>query len=281
MENKQPEQGSIQLDNQCIQVRIQMPSGRFQVTDKVSGVVWIMKPGHSSGQVVFHSGDAEAEYRFGIKGKRGILFHSNYYMLRSGDIEDFHDVSLEGHLGDDTETKITIRYLLSTTFPILNCYCYVSGKQADQLYSIKFPLGLRLPDTEKNNIWLPQSIADIKKDNPDIDKELHQPTKNENHHVIGAPFFILTKLRTENKACGCIGFLQHPLSILEILSQKNDRFVHPSSSKLDKTGKTIENPYYFRYQFVPSDDAHALSWLYKEYLLEKESPISLLTDKIL
>ncbi len=277
MENKQPEKGSIQLDNQCIQVRIQMPSGRFHVTDRVSRVVWSMKAGNSSGQVVFRSGDTETEYRFGIKGKRGILFHKNYYMLRSADLEDFHDISLEGNLGDDKETKITIRYILSTTFPILNCYCYVSGRQEDKIHSIKFPLGLRLSDNENNNIWLPQSIADLKKDNPDIDKELHHPTKNENHRVAGAPFFILTKRKSENKACGCIGFLQHPLSLLEIFSQKNERFVHPSSSRLDKTGKTIENPYYFRYQFVPSDDPHALSWLYKEYLLEQEHQISLLT----
>ncbi len=278
MTNKQPEEGSIQLDNQCIQVRILMPSGRFQVTDKVSGVVWNMKTGHSSGQVVFRSNDTDAEYRFGIKGKRGILFHSNYYMLRSTDTEDFHDVSLEGDLGDDKETKITIRYLLSTTFPILNCYCYVSGKQEDQLYSIKFPLGLRLADNENNHIWLPKSIADIKKDNINIDEELHQPPKNDNHRVVGAPFFILTKRKANYKSCGCIGFVQHPLSIFDIFNEKNERFVHPSSSRLDKTGKTIAKPYYFRYQFVPSDDPHALSWLYREYLLEQENQISLLIN---
>ncbi|MBN2330136.1 MAG: hypothetical protein JXR73_23555 [Candidatus Omnitrophica bacterium] len=273
MMNQNIEEGAIQLDNQGIQVRILAPGGRFQVTDKVSGAVWSMRAGNSSGAVSLQEADQEIEYKFG--SKQGVLFTENYYMTRSTDTEDFHDVSLTGSLCDDQETKITIRYLLSTTFPVLNCYCYASGKRCDQVQKIQFPLGFRLADGEGNNIWLPRDVKQLQSDGSDQSVALFQPPPEENHRAAGAPFFILTRRDSERQACGCIGYLQHPLSLLDVIREKNNRYATPLSTKLDVTGKIERNPYYFRYQFVPSDDPDALSWLYREYLLQQESSFQL------
>ncbi len=273
-ENK-PEQGAIQLDNQCIQLRILMPSGRFHVTDKVSGAVWSMKAGNSSGMLTVLSEGGETLYKMGGHPKTGISFSKNFYMVRSTATEDYHDVSLSGTLGEDKNTLVTIRYLLSTTFPVLNCFCYVSGMQAEQVQKIQFPLGLRSIEDENHRVLLPQEIKPI---SSEIDSEvdpLWEPPTDREHRIVGSPFFILTQRLTPEKSGGCIGFLQHPLSMLEIHQGKQERFVHPLSSRLDVTGKSEKKPYSFRYQFVPSDDLEALSWLYKEYLMEPIVPIEL------
>lgn len=271
MVETKPEQGAIQLDNQGIQVRIMTPSGRFQVTDKVTGVVWNMKPGRSSGTIVSLRDGKEIVYTLGGSGKRGVLFTRNYYMTRSTSTDDYHDVSLTGALGDDPSVQITIRYLISSTFPVVNCYCYASGEHMEQIYKIQFPLGLRLADGDRNAIWLPREIDKLQLDDVRGNETVWQPSSDREHRVAGAPFFILTQAGIHDKTCGCIGYLQHPLSLLEIQKGEKERFVHPSSSRLDITGKSEKKPYHFRCQFVPSDDLEALCWLYKEYLLDRES----------
>ncbi|MGC9328274.1 MAG: hypothetical protein ACP5I1_11615, partial [Candidatus Hinthialibacter sp.] len=175
----------------------------------------------------------------------------------------------------DPDTQITIRYLLSTTFPVLNCYCYASGTRREQVQKIQFPMGFRLADGEANNIWLPQDLNQLQSDDCNQPVPLFQPSPEQNHRAAGAPFFILTRRDSEKKACGCIGYLQHPLSWVDIHREKNNRYATPLSENLDVTGKIERNPYYFRYQFVPSDDPAALSWLYREYLLQQESSFQL------
>lgn len=270
MPDKKNESGAILLDNQSIQMRILMPSGRFQVTDKVAGVVWTMKTGRGSGLVTLQSEDKERDYKMGVSGSKGILFTRNYYMTRSAAADDFHDVSLAGVLGDDPETTVTVRYLLSSSFPILNCYCYVSGKQEERVSQIQFPLGWRLSGKEGNNFWLPRDIQTLQSPGSPNKPDLWSPSPDEDHRVVGAPFFALTQAGTHNRTGGCIGCLQHPLCRLEIVRSGGGRCAQPSSSRLDVTGKSEKNPYYFRYQFVPSGDLEALSWLYRDYLSEPE-----------
>ncbi len=270
MPDKKPEPGAIQLDNQSIQVRILMPSGRFQVTDKVAGVVWTMKTGRGCGFVTLQSEGKERDYKMGVSGSKGILFTQNFYMTRSAASDDFHDVSLSGVLGDDPETTVTVRYLLSSSFPILHCFCYISGKQEERISRIQFPLGWRLSAKKGNGIWLPRGIQWVESPDSRDEPDLWSPSLDEDHRVVGAPYFAITQEGMYNRMGGCIGCLQHPLCRLEIAGSGGGRCAQPSSSRLDVTGKSEKNPYYFRYQFVPSSDLEALSWLYRDYLSEPE-----------
>lgn len=274
MTDKKPEQSEIRLDNQSIQVRILIPSGRFHVIDKVAGMTWSMKTGHHSGSVILKTDEKAIEYSLGATGRKGVAFSQNYYMVRSTPTDDYHDVSLSGTPKDDPSIVVTVRYLLSYTFPILNCYCYVSGEREERVHSIQFPLGFNLADSEENKVWLPHHLP-VEPDESDGGDPLWLPPADREHRVIGSPFFILTQKNAQNKACACIGYVQHPLSRLDIRKGNKSRYVLPSSSQLDITGKSEKNPYSFRCQFVPSDDPEALSWLYKEYLMEPESSLPL------
>jgi len=275
MADKKAEQSEILLDNQSIQLRILIPSGRFQVTDKVAGITWSMKIGHHSGSIVLKQDEKEIEYSLGTTGKNGIPFSQNYYRVRSTSTDDYHDVSLSGTPKDNPSILITVRYLLSYSFPVLNCYCYASGDRAEQLHSIQFPLGFSLANSETNRIWLPQSVQDEESNTRSENDRIWLPPADREHRVVGAPFFILTQKNTQSKTGSCIGYVQHPLSRLDIRKGNGIRYVLHASSHLDVTGKEEKNPYYFRCQFVPSDDLEALSWLYKEYLTQPELSLQL------
>jgi len=265
------EAGSIQLDNQAIQLKVFMPSGRMQVLDKVSGVLWAMRSGSYSGSILIESDEGDREYFFGHSGARGLLFTSNYYMLRNSEEEDFHDVSLTGSLDGDPNALVTIRYLLSTTFPVLNCFCYAAEPILGRVKKIAFPFGWNLPRREGNRILLPKNLEELKDgESPPSFSNLWEPTPNEKHLAAGAPFFVMIRKGQGEKACGCIGYMQHPLSLLEIAHDNSGRYASPSSSLLDETGKSEAKPYRFRCQFVPTDDLEAIIWLYREQLLTGE-----------
>ncbi len=261
------EKGSIQLDNQCIQVKILMPSGRFQVKDKVSGISWTMQPGRKSGSTLVKQPSGEREYIFGAKGKNGIQFKTNYYLKRLSGEDDFHDVSLSGIMGNDPNNTMTLRYLISTTFPVLNCFCFFKGDKMERIKKIRFPLGFQIPDSSLSHIYIPQDPEKYTQANTEtLQNELWEPPKQEEHRVVGTPFFIATQKKDEEKSSGVIGFLQHPLSLLEIHRGMTGRFVTPSSARLDETGKSEDYPYHIRYQFVPTDDLEAITWLCWEHL---------------
>ena len=270
-ESPQTKTGLIQLDNQSIQLQIRMPSGRFQIMDKVSGMTWSMQSGQKSGTVILESNGDSNEFRFGYKGKRGVQFKTNYYMPRSSSEEDFHDVSLTGVMGDDKETSITIRYLLSTTFPILKCFCFIEGSNAGSIKKIAFPDGLSAPDKEGAHILLPKDIKSFYAPNTQhLSKLFWEPDPKENHRVVGTPFFVITRKGSNGKACSCIGFLSHPHCSLEIQRNKTGRIVTPVSTHLDETGKSEDHPYQFRCQFFPTLDLEAIAWLCRERLQEKD-----------
>jgi hypothetical protein len=273
--NKKSESGAIQLDNQCIQLKISMPSGRLQVFDKVSGITWYMKSAKGSGFITSKEGEKEFDHEMGGTRKRDIQFDENFYMVRSTTYEDFHDVTLSGVLGHDVDTKIHVRFLLSTTFPILNCYCYCTGENLSRIQKIQYPLGWKIPDNESGEIWLPQDLQGIENSESESTKQLFQPDDKENHRIVGSPFFIVTRKKSFDKVAGCIGFVQHPLNTIEIERNHEERYTHPYSSRLDVTGLEKDTPYFFRYQFVPSDDIEALSWLYQEYLMDEDKHFQL------
>ncbi len=298
--NNQIKEGSIELDNQSIVVRILMPSGRVHVTDKVTGYIWSMHPGNKSGEAVLNQGDeprenktvgavlepplhpvlnqeeGPKEYKFGISGKRGIQFTKNYYMMRSTGEEDFHDVSLTGNLGDDPSTNISIRFLISTTFPVLNCFCYTEGPRSGEVDKISFPLGWHLPDSFENHIYLPHTLEDfLKMEFDNMQERLWEPSPQEEHRIVGSPFFIATKGNPSDseKSCGVIGYHHHPLYMLEIRRGRKGRFATSTSARLDETGKSETNPFHIRYQFVPTANLKAISWLCWEQLMtQTESP---------
>jgi hypothetical protein len=271
--NHNPEPGSIQLDNQSIAVKILMPSGRMQITDKVSGVVWSTQAGGGCGTATAQNETGDYEIKFGLSGQKGVLFKTNYYMLRSLGAEDFHDVGLTGARSGDSSTAWTIRYLLSTTFPVLNCFCYVSGAAAEKVKKFQFPRGLHLPNGDGNHLYLPRNLVEFRNpDRVDLQNELWEPPNGEDHRVIGTPFFVMTRKGRGAIHSGCIGYLQHPYSFLEIRRAASGQFVTPASARLDETGKSEERPYHFRYQFVPTDELEALSWLCREQLQETFEP---------
>ncbi|MEW6234147.1 MAG: hypothetical protein AB1656_02055 [Candidatus Omnitrophota bacterium] len=265
------EAGSIQLDNQAIQLKVFMPSGRMQVLDKVSGVLWAMRSGSYSGSIRIELEEGEREYSFGRSGAHGLLFTSNYYMLRNSEEEDFHDVSLTGALDGDSNALVTIRYLLSTTFPVLNCFCYAAGPFLERVKKIVFPFGWNIPHREGNRILLPKNLEELRSgESRHSFSNLWEPAQGEKHLVAGAPFFVMIRKGQGEKVCGCIGYMQHPLSLLEIDQDEAGRYASPSSSRLDETGKSEAKPYRFRCQFIPTDDPEAITWLYREQLLTGE-----------
>lgn len=267
---EQVEEGSIHLDNQGIQVTVLCPSGRIRVLDKVSGIEWVMKSGRNSGNLYTKENGQDKTYTFGLSGENGILFKTNFYMLRNTEEEDYHDVSLTGSLGNQPGTLLTIRYLLSNTFPVLYCFCYVYGNVTQHLAKVQFPLGFQMDESKNSEILLPKDTQSLQKESiADAPDELWQPSGENEHLVIGAPMFVMTK-RERDRASSCIGYLQHPLSTLEIRQADTGRYVTPSSSRLEVTGITEELPYRVRYQFIPSDDLEAIAWLYHEHLNEPQ-----------
>ena len=261
-----PESGAIQLDNQSIQVKILMPSGRFHVTDKVSGLQWSLAAGSGCGTLWFEENQAKTKYSLGHKGSQGVLFTTNYYSIRYDADDDFNEASLTGVLGDDPETTVTIRYLLSSTYPILDCFCHVDGKKADYVSKIVFPLGFQLPLSPQNHIFLPTALTVLKpleQCGPQL--PLWDPVEKENHQVAGSPFFILSK-RDNKKSSSCMGFMQDPLSLMEIQHTPPNRFLSSMTPKAQETGCSEDFPYKLRYQFFPSDDLRAVYWLCYEYL---------------
>ncbi len=273
---KNDKKGTIQLDNQAILLTVFMPSGRIQVLDKVSAVLWAMHPGKYSGSIQTVTEQGTHNYQIGQSGKNGIFFNENFYMTRNTETDDFHDITLKGTMGNDPDTHVTIRYLLSTTFPVLNCFCYVAGPKLSDISKLSFPMGLNIPHREGNQILLPETLQELKVDaineQPD---ELWEPEKDKDHFVAGAPFFVMIRRGQGTKAAGCIGYMQHPLSTLEITNGSQGRVATPVSTEPDKTGISVDQPYHFRYQFIPSDDPKAISWLYREQLMHNMDRIVL------
>jgi hypothetical protein len=270
--NDKAETGSIILDNQSVKVKVQMPSGRIQVTDDVAALTWTMKTGNACGYLWFEEQGKEKKYSLGHKGKRGVLFKTNYYTVRSDRVEDYHDVSLSGPLGDDPDTTVHIQYLLSTTYPVLDCRLWVTGAKQAALRRIEFPLGFNLPFTRNNHIYLPLELKLLKSpEHYSGQLPLWDPVEKENHQVAGSPFFILSQKKSEEQSIGAIGFLPHPLCQMQIRFTSLGRALTPVAPMPDEIGCTEQTPYRIRYQFFPSDDLQAIYWLCYEYLFTEHT----------
>jgi hypothetical protein len=260
------EQEIVQLDNQHLLVDIVVPSGRINILEKVSGIEWKMTPSRASGSVFLHENNVEEELSLGMAGELGISFKTNFYLKRNTEEDDYHDISLTGSLGKYANTIFTVHYLISNSFPVLYCFCYANGPHEDKITKVNFPLGFQLMDDPRNNLYLPEDVKTLQNDTlPSENERMWQPERSQEHRVIGTPYFVMTQRHNE-KASACMGFLQHPLSMLEIHRSGTGRYVTPSSSRLDVTGLSEEMPYQFRYQFFPTDDMEAINWLSQEYL---------------
>ena len=264
--NESAQGEAIFLDNQRLKVAIFVSSGLIQVFDPVAGVEWNMDSQGCAGRIVVQAGDQAEVFHLGKKGEDGVLFQNYSYLLRSLGEDDYHDVCLSGSFGSDRANILTIRYLLSNTFPVLNCFCYIRGEVLPAVKEIHFPHGFLLPHTSRNHVYLPAKL------NAFQDEEstgwadcFSEPDPKGEHVVAGAPFYVLTRAIRERGAC-CLGFLQSPFSTFCIQRQGRRRIVTPESSHLEQTGKTVEHPYHFRYQFEPMDDPSAILWFCREYL---------------
>ncbi len=264
------EKGTIQIDNQAIQVSFRLPSGRFQVLDKVSGVCWSMFPGAECGTIQVEENSELQEYKLGVKGKKGVLLTSNYYITRNTEIDDFYEVHLSGTLGDNPDTTITLRYLLSKTFPVLNCFCFIEGKRFDYIKRISFPRGFHIPHQENSHILIPRDIKHLTEEHLSAEQHLWEPSPLQSHRVAGTPFFIILRQKENNQASTCIGYTQHPRVFIDIAKEPKGWFITPSSNQLEETGKSEKKPYHIRYQFAPTSDKQAIEWLYQEQLLAED-----------
>jgi hypothetical protein len=225
-----------------------------------------MAPNRYSGSLQLKEEGSEEEIFLGLSGDAGVHFKTNFYLKRNTEDDDYHDISLAGTLSTHRNTLITVHYLISNSFPVIYCFCHAGGPYSNAISKVRFPLGFHLMDDARNHLYLPQDLDALQKPDAPMGKEqMWQPARNEEHLVVGTPYFVLTQ-KHQDKAGACIGFLQHPFSMLEIRRSGTGRFVTPGSAKLEVTGITEEMPYMFRYQFFPTDDLEVINWLSREYL---------------
>ncbi len=254
------EEGKIVLDNQALEVTVFMPSGTLQVLDHVSGLWWEMANDDSCGCLILTRNGQQKTYSLGQSGRDGVAFKANYYMKRNTEEDDFHDVSLNGSLGDHPNTQVTLRYVLSNTYPTLHCFAYLQGPDTESATTLKFPYGFRIADSDSNKVFLPKDLKSFQEERPETAYDaLWLPAKGEEHKVAGSPFFALSQENQNNGAC-CIGILSHPMYTIEISRNKNSRCVTPVSEHLNETGRSLEAPYFVRYRFLPSIRQEALVW---------------------
>lgn len=274
MKPSKPIEGEIVIDNQCLQIIITAPSGYISIADKVTGVIWAMDQDLGCGAIAVNRNGSEQVYLLGVKGEAGVLFDQNYYMVRSTETDDFHDVSLSGTTGDGSGLKITVRYLISSTFPTLNCFCYADGEGVENVSRIEFPFG-PLPDsTTSDRIFAPQDLKTLRDENAS-EQTLFEINPNQQHRIVGAPFYAIVRDDGLHPASGMLFFLQHPLSRVDIRDTNGGRIATPASSHLETTGKTEIQPYCVRIQAEPIGDLNALAWLGREQMLAEESQLLL------
>ncbi|MDP8243829.1 MAG: hypothetical protein P9L94_07090 [Candidatus Hinthialibacter antarcticus] len=274
MKPSKPVEGEIVLDNQCLQVVIKTPSGCLTIVDKVTGVIWAMDSALGSGAVAVNRDGGEQLYQLGVKGDAGILFEQNFYMVRSTETDDFHDVSLSGAANDGSGLKITIRYLFSSTFPILNCFCYADGEGVEKVSRIEFPIGPTPVTAGTDRIFAPQDLKTIRDQEPSQDV-LFEVDPGQEHRIVGAPFYAVVRNDGVHPTSGLLFFLQHPLSRVDIRDTNGSRIATPSSAHLETTGKTEIEPYCVRMQIEPIGDLNALAWLGREQMLKEERQLHL------
>lgn len=274
MKPSQPIEGEIVIDNQCLQIIIKAPSGCISIADKVTGVIWAMEQNFGCGAVVVDCDGKEKTYQLGIKGEAGVLFDQNYYMVRSTEADDFHDVSLSGAAGDGSGLKITVRYLISSTFPTLNCFCYADGEGVEYVSRIEFPFGPLPANLTSDRIFAPQDLKTIR-DEKASEETLFEVDPRQEHRIVGAPFYAIVRNDGQHPSSGMLFFLQHPLSRVDIRDTNGGRIATPASSHLETTGKTEIEPYCVRMQVEPTGDLHALAWLGREQMLAEESQLHL------
>jgi len=259
-ENRKIEEGKIILDNQALEVTVFMPSGCLQILDKVSGLWWEMPDDKTCGTLSLTREGQEKTYWLGGSGSLGVAFKANYYMKRNTEEDDFHEVSLNGSLGDQPNTQVTLRYLLSNSYPALHCFAYLEGPEKENATTFKFPSGFRISDAESHKVFWPKDLKTFQTENPETAYDaLWLPPKDEEHKVAGSPLFVLTQNLAEQGA-SCIGFLSHPLCTIEITRHEKSRCVTPVSEQLEQTGRTLEFPYHVQYRFLPTTNHEALVW---------------------
>ena len=274
MKPSKPVEGEIVLDNQCLQVIIKTPSGCCSIVDKVTGVLWAMDPALGCGAVAVKQDDGERVYQLGVKGDAGVLFEQNFYMVRSTETDDFHDVSLSGAASDGSGLKITIRFLFSSTFPIINCFCYADGEGVERVIRIEFPIGPTAVSRGADRIFAPQDLKSIR-DQDASEDVLFEVSPDQEHRMVGAPFYAIVRNDGVHAPSGMLYFLQHPLSRVDIRDTNGGRIATPSSAHLEATGNTELQPYLVRMQIEPIGDLKALAWLGREQMLAEEQQFHL------
>lgn len=264
-----PVEGEIFLDNQRLQAAIETPSGRFTILDKISGLLWAMPAVPGVGSITLERDGETAVLALGVKGERGVLFKTNYYMVRSTEREDYHDISLSGSAPAWPNLTITIRYLMSNSFPVLTCFCYADGEGVEAMRGIDFPYGLIAPDDESRGIFLPRDLKSIQSMDETGGEAFWEPEARDDHVVAGSPFYVSVRQRQDAQSC-VIGLLQHPLSMARITREAAGRCVTPFSARLDETGKTEIQPYQVSLQVEPVAGLDAIAWLCKEQMLSPD-----------
>lgn len=267
-----PETSFVVLDNQAIEVTIEIPSGRFRILDKIASLEWIMKPASGCGSLYLSIEQQERSFELGRPGDAGIPFETNYYMVRSSDEDDFHDVMLNARL-PGLNTSVTLRFLLSFSEPLLDCFFYLDDESAPLLSRLDYPVAF-VPDTgSSTNVMLPENVVAFAK--PDGDASLWQPPRNQRHAVGGSPFFVVSTEDEAEKQSSVLGFLMNPYDTLLIDGDPKQPGVTPCCTPGEKSRITEEQPFHFRYQVVPVTDVSALIWLSRETLLSPQKPIVL------
>lgn len=268
----------VLLDNQWMEVHIELPHAQIAILDKVAQIRWQVSVPERCGEVAFllEGRQRELVYGLGCEGKRGVLFDNNYYMVRSSEWEDYHDVSLIGGLGDDESTRVNLRLLLSETEPLLHFFCYVDGTRDEWVRRIQFPEGLVTPGGAHNRVWLPPDVKQIKDlSEEELGAKMWQPPLDQDHSIAGAPFFLATQ-REEERASTCLGYLHHPLTLLHIQRQgEAGQVVTPLTNRPAETGMSEDHPFQFSLQLFPNDDLTAALWLAREFLFQEQTSIGL------
>ena len=261
-----------------MQLEVRMPSGRFSITDKVTGLRWTLDDRDMScGRVVCDLPGGRTEtYHLGRKGKRGALFSPGGVTVRTGREDDYDDLAIKATFGPDGQdgdhvAELRVEFLTSRAFPTLELNLALSGTLRDSIQYIAYPLGFGVPDERGGGVILPllSSIHDT------VDTA-HLAANFANWHpdpgtvTYGTCLFSAWRTSDSGRRSALIGVLDNPSFSVEAhrdsrMSSATPVLVNPKAAL-----SGWKDPYRIRYTVVPDATDEAIAWMFQE-LLRTES----------